>query len=169
MPRSKSRHKSKAVSGIYSFFIRGAEIRVMPKDIEKLKQHAIKVVEGEDLMLIVGKNWLVMIDKIHGYEHEYIRIRCFPDMCEPHREIEMAEILNEVSIPTTVETICREELRIDRSTDDYECEVRYNYISYSAIIAITIDPLDINRLNNDKELQLLLNLMKTSRILVRPM
>jgi hypothetical protein len=164
-----SRSKSKSISGIYSYFIRGTDIRLVPRDLEEIKKYATKVIEARESILVVGKNWLVMINKIHGYDHEYIRIRCFGDMCEPHREIKMAEVLDEVFIPTTVETICREELKIDKNVDDYECEVRYNYIAYDTTIAITIDPLDISRLDNDKELQLLLDLMKTNRILIRPM
>jgi len=156
-------------NGIYSYFIRGTDIRLTPRDMETLKQHAVKVIEGGELILMIGKNWIVMVSKLHGHDYECIRIRCFGDTCEPHREIETMEVMSEVFVPTTVEVTCRRELEISENIDDYVCEIRYNYIAYDATIAITIDPLDIGRLNNDRELQLLLDLMKTDRILVRPM
>jgi hypothetical protein len=145
------------------------EIRLAPEDIERLKQYATKMIEGEELILIVGKNWLVMTRKLHEYEHEYVEIRCFGNICEPYKEIEIAEILDEALTPTTVEVKCIKEREVGKDIEDFECEVRYNYIVYDATIAITIDPLDINRLDNDKELQLLLDLMRTNRILIRPM
>jgi len=156
-------------NGIYSYFIRGTDVRLTSRDVEVLKQHATKVVEGGELILIIGKNWIVMVRKLHGHDYECIRIRCFGDVCEPHREIEAMEVMSEVFVATTVEVTCRRESEISENIDDYVCEIRYNYIAYDATIAITIDPLDIDRLNNDREIQLLLDLMKTDRILVRPM
>jgi hypothetical protein len=159
----------KSRDGIYSYFIRGFNNRVEPKTINELKQYAVKVVESRDSMLIVGKNWVAVIKKIYDSEHERIQIRCFNDICEPYNEIIPKYLEYVEGVIEDVEVDCNELRIIDRDKADHTCFIRYNYYNYSMIIAITIDPLDINKLNNDRELQILLDLMPSNTILVRPM
>jgi hypothetical protein len=177
VPRSVSKSVSthtyesilKERNGIYSYFIRATNIRLTPADIEKLRQYAIKVIEGEELILIVGRNWIVLARKIDTYDNEYVPVRCFRDICEPHNEIEYREVLLAGYEPTGVDVVCREHRKVDIDVVDYDCEVRYNYIYYEATVAITIDPLDVQKINSDEELQLLVDLLPEYGVLVRPM
>ena len=156
-------------NGIYSYFIRGTDLRLMPRDLEEIKKYATKVIEARESILIVGKNWIVVVKKIYGYDHEHITVRCFNDVCEPYDEIEPIDVLDSLKVPTTVDIECTFDGKRGENILDYDCRVQYNYFEYFAVIAITIDPLDIHRLSNDKELQLLLDLIPAHRLLVRPM
>jgi hypothetical protein len=169
MPRSKSKSILKERNGIYSYFMRGTDISLNPDNIKELKKHATKIIEGRELMLIVGKNWIVVIRKIHMSESENIYLRCFGDICEPNEEMEPREVIDETAVPVNVVVECMDVRGFRRETIDYNCRIKYDYVIYDATIAITVDPRDIEKMGNDEELQLLLDLLKTNRILVRPM
>jgi len=156
-------------NGIYSYFVRGFNTRIDPEIMNKIKQYAMKVIESEESILVVGKNWVVVGKKIHDSEYERIEVRCFKDICETHEEILPRYLDYVVGVVESVEVDCSERKIIDYGIADYTCSIQYNYYKYSVIIAVTIDPLDIHKLNNDKELQLLLDLMSFSTLLVRPM
>ena len=157
------------MDGIYSYFIRGFNTRVDPDIINEIKQYAIKVIESRESIIIVGRNWIVVGKKIYDYEYEKFGVRCFNDICEPHNEI-LAKYLEYVEgVVENVEVDCNELKITNDNITDCVCRVYYHYYRYSVIIAITIDPLDIHKLNNDNELKLLLDLIPSSTILVRPM
>jgi hypothetical protein len=165
MPRSNPNK----LNGLYSFFIRGTSISLKPRDIDRLREIAAKIYEAQERVLMIGRNWIVLMRKIHMSESEYEYLRCFNDICEPHNEIEPKEVLDDTVEPVSVDVSCVKVRGLYKDTEDYECRIRYHYVMYDAIIGIAIDARDIVKVDNDKELQLLLELMKTDRILIRPM
>jgi hypothetical protein len=144
-------------------------MKISYKDMERLKSYAIKVIEGKEMTLMVGRNWIVVVSKLYGYDNEYARIRCFGNECVPHGEIKPKEVLDPLSTPDEVRVECVEKRVVEKDISDLDCVIKYGYIIYSAIVAITVDPMDISRLDNDKEIQALLDLMWAGRVLVRPM
>jgi len=156
-------------NGIYSYFIRGVKSDVDPKTIEEIKQYAIKVIESDNSMLLVGRNWIVVAKKMRDSESEGVGIRCFKDICEPHEEITLRELEYTSGVVENVEIDCDVVKIIDRDIEDRTCWIRYNFYNYGIIVAITVDPLDVIRLNNDREIQLLLDLIPPHNMLVRPM
>ena len=155
--------------GIYSYFIRGINPRVSLETINEIKQYAVKVVEAKESTLMVGKNWIIVVKRICDSEYERIEVRCFKDMCEPYERISTRYIEYVDGVIENVEVDCDEQEIATHDIAYYMCRIKYNYCRYNAIIAITVDPLDIHILNNDKELQLLLDLMPVDTLLVRPM
>jgi hypothetical protein len=159
----------KPVNGIYSFFIRAVGVYLSPSDLEKLKMYAVKVVETDDAILYVGRYWVVLVSKTEGEGSETIGVRCFRDVCEPHNDIELYEFYDSGAVIVDVEVKCEEWRKLDSDITDYGCRVVYKYVRHSGIIAVTIDPLDILRVAADDELRLLVELLSSGSVLVRPM
>ena len=169
MSNLESRSRPRSRNGIYSYFIRVTDVRISPGELERLKQHAVKVVEGEDALLIVGMSWVAIVQKIQGYEYENVVVRCFKDECIPSDEIEPWYVLDERRLPTSIELIYERTKGTLSGIEDYTITVKYNYVMYDATVAMTIDPLDIEKLYSDEELKLLTEIISRSRALVRPM
>jgi hypothetical protein len=134
-----------------------------------LEKYAIKTIEGRDIILYTGKYWIATIRKLYDVQSEGIMIRCWGDVCDAYREIESYYILDTGSIPIDVEIECKEWKKISSNIADFSCEVRYKYVRYNGIIAVTIDPFDIVHVASDDELKLLLDLISKGVLLVRPM
>jgi len=160
---------NEVMSGLYSYFIRGANIRVTPEIMNEIKKYAVKVVETKQSILVVGRNWIVIGKRICGNEQEGIEIRCSKDECTPCEEITSQDVEYVDGVIEDVEVNCNEQEIEIHDTAYYMCSISYRYCFYSVTIAITIDPHDVCKLNNDKELQLLLDLIPSELLLVRPM
>ena len=156
-------------NGLYSYFIRGVNRNVTQEVIDEIKQHAIKVVETKRSILIVGRNWVVVGKKACDTEYERIEVRCLGDVCVPYGEIASRDIEHIDGVIENVEVNCNEQEIEIHDIAYYMCRIGYRYCSYYIIIAVKIDPHDIHILKNDKELQLLLDLIPIETLLVRPM
>ena len=159
----------KSKNGIYSFFIRSVGVDLKLEEVEVLEKHAIKVVRGEGVDLLVGRYWIVLVWKMRGEDSEEVMVRCWRDVCDPYREIESYDVLSADSVPVGVEVVCEEWKKVSNDVTDFSCRVRYRYMRYSGIIAITVDPFDIENVASDEELKLLLDLAYRGTLLVRPM
>jgi hypothetical protein len=169
MPTQKPIPIPKLRNGIYSFFIRGSGVSLAPEEMEELKRYAIRIAEGKEMTLYIGKYWVIVTRKLYGETTEYKRVRCFRDICEPHEEIELLEIHGKERIIYDVNVECEEWKKIDNDITDFDCIIRYKYFEHRGIIAITIDPFDIMQIADDDELKSLLDLASRGALLVRPM
>jgi len=167
-PPHEEKH-NEGYNGIYSYFIRGINPRVSSEVLNNIKQYAVKVVESRESILIVGRNWVIVGKKVCGSDYEGFEVRCFKDVCEPYEEITPRYLEDIIGAVESVEVSCNVQKTVIRDIADYLCRVSYNYCIYNVVVAITIDPHDIHILKNDKELQLLLDLIPSETLLVRPM
>jgi hypothetical protein len=156
-------------NGIYSFFIRVTGVDLTPEEMEALRKYAIKTVNGGEMILYVGKYWIVTARKLYGETTEYKRVRCFRDICEPHEEIEPLVVYGNERITYDVNVECEEWKKVDNDITDFDCIVRYKYAIYRGIIAIAVDPFDIMQIADDDELKSLLDIASRGVLLVRPM
>jgi hypothetical protein len=163
---------SSIINGIYSYFIRSANVYIAVDELGELREYAMRVVETERALLYVGRFWVVYVEKdVEAYE-DAVRIACDDSRCWSIQLLEpywVADLSSRMEVITDVSVGCEEWERRENGTVEYICRISYKYMRFRGTVAVTVDPLDIAVLAGDNELKLLLSLVSRSRPLIRPM
>jgi hypothetical protein len=162
----------RVVNGIYSYFIRATDVSIAVDELNKLRKYALKVIEAGDVILYVGRFWIVYVEEEEETYGDVIHVKCYNDECIELEPIEPEWVYHLNSKFYIVEDVKVEYEKWSESKDgttEYSCRSVYSVVRYRGTVAMTIDPLDIITLASDDELKLLLEIISRSGLLIRPM